>query len=167
MSQLLPGHGLLELTQVRQRTEITRSQATNPLKLITPRRQGDAAWVYCSTFGGGLVAGDQIHLDLQLSEQTTCVLGTQASTKVYRDPNQIGCTQTFKANIDRGALLVSVPDPITCFAEAVYEQEQQFHLAPEGSSTRSPPRNTSIGPANRIPFPWALVKQSRCPPVPR
>lgn len=133
MSQLLPGHGLLELTQVRQRTEITRSQATNPLKLITPRRQGKAAWVYCSTFGGGLVAGDQIHLDLQLSEHTTCVLGTQASTKVYRDPNQIGCTQTFKANIDQGALLVSVPDPITCFAEAIYEQQQQFHLAPEGS----------------------------------
>lgn len=133
MPQLLPGHGLLELTQVRQRTEITRSQATNPLKLITPRRQGKAAWVYSSTFGGGLVAGDEIHLELQLSDNTTCVLGTQASTKVYRDPNHVGCRQTCRATIDNGALLVAVPDPITCFAEATYEQEQQFHLAPGGS----------------------------------
>ena len=133
MPQLLPGHGLLELTKVRERTEITRSQATNPLKLITPRRDGSAAWVYSSTFGGGLVAGDQIHLDMQLAPNTTCVLSTQASPKVYRDPEKKGCQQTLRANIDDGALLVSVPDPITCFADAIYEQQQQFHLAPEGS----------------------------------
>ena len=133
MPQLLPGHGLLELTKVRERTEITRSQATNPLKLITPRRDGSAAWVYSSTFGGGLVAGDQIHLDMQLAPNTMCVLSTQASTKVYRDPAKKGCQQTLKAKIDDGALLVSVPDPITCFADAIYEQQQQFHLAPDGS----------------------------------
>jgi len=133
MPQLLPGHGLLELTKVRERTEITRSQATNPLKLITPRRAGSAAWVYSSTFGGGLVAGDQIHLDMQLAPNTTCVLSTQASTKVYRDPEKKGCQQTLRANIDDGALLVSVPDPITCYADAIYEQQQQFHLAPNGS----------------------------------
>ena len=88
---------------------------------------------YSSTFGGGLVAGDQIHLDMQLTPNTTCVLSTQASTKVYRDPAKKGCQQTLKANIADGALLVSVPDPITCFADALYEQQQQFHLAPEGS----------------------------------
>ena len=133
MPQLLPGHGLLELTKVRGRTEITRSQATSPLKLITPRREGSAAWVYSSTFGGGLVAGDQIHLDMQLTPNTTCVLSTQASTKVYRDPAKKGCQQTLEAHIADGAMLISVPDPITCFAQSIYEQQQQFHLAPQGS----------------------------------
>lgn len=133
MPKLLPGHGLLELTQVRERTEITHSQATNPLKLITPRRHGSAAWVYASTFGGGLVAGDQIHLDMRLTSNTTCVLSTQASTKVYRDPSRIGCRQSLQAQIDDGALLISVPDPVTCFAESMYDQHQRYDLAPEGS----------------------------------
>ncbi len=133
MPELLPGHGLLELTQVRERTEITHSHATNPLKLITPRRHGSAAWVYASTFGGGLVAGDQIHLDMRLTSNTTCVLSTQASTKVYRDPSRIGCRQSLQAQIDDGALLVSVPDPVTCFAESMYDQHQRYDLAPEGS----------------------------------
>ncbi|MDE0734660.1 MAG: urease accessory protein UreD [Pirellulaceae bacterium] len=133
MPKLLPGHGLLELTQVRERTEITHSHATNPLKLITPRRHGSAAWVYTSTFGGGLVAGDQIHLDMRLTSNTTCVLSTQASTKIYRDPSRIGCRQSLQAQIDDGALLISVPDPVTCFAESMYDQHLRYDLAPEGS----------------------------------
>ena len=133
MPELLPGHGLLELTRVRDRTEITHSRATNPLKLITPRRHGSAAWVYASTFGGGLVAGDQIHLDMRLTNNTTCVLGTQASTKVYRDPSGIGCRQSLEAHVDDGSLLISVPDPVTCFADSMYDQHQEYHLAPEGS----------------------------------
>ena len=51
-----PGHGTLELQKVAGRTVVTRSQASSPLKLLTPRRRHPAAWVYTSTFGGGMVA---------------------------------------------------------------------------------------------------------------
>jgi urease accessory protein len=118
---------------VAGRTEITRSLATNPLRLLAPRRRSAAAWVYLSTYGGGLVAGDEIDLRVHVGAGAVGVLGTQASTKVYRSPQQIPCRQTLRASIAGGGLLVVVPDPLTCFAQARYEQTQSFRLEDSGS----------------------------------
>ena len=41
-------------------------------------------WLYTITFGGGLVEGDNITLDVDVGEDCTVVVTTQASTKVYR-----------------------------------------------------------------------------------
>lgn len=123
------GAGFLKTSLVADRTAIVRCQASNPLKLLTPKRPGFPAWVYTSTFGGGLVAGDQTTLQLEIAAGTTCVLGSQASTKVYKSPGGLPSKQLVNAQIAESALLVSVPDPITCFAQAVYEQRQQFELS--------------------------------------
>lgn len=127
------GQGLLELSEVAGRTEVTRCQARSPLKLLTPRRRHPAAWVYTSTFGGGMVAGDETDLSVQLKPRTRCVLTTQASSKVYRDPQQRGCRQQMDAHVDKEALLVVAPDYVTCFAGARFQQEQSFHLQPGAS----------------------------------
>ena len=50
------GYGPRELQRVAGRTVVTRSQASSQLKLLTPRRRHEAAWVYTSTFGGCMVA---------------------------------------------------------------------------------------------------------------
>ncbi len=83
---IAPARGLLELSLVAGRTAATRSFATSPLKLLIPRRRTAAAWVYAGTYGGGLVAGDEIDLDVRIGPKALGVLGTQASTKVYRSP---------------------------------------------------------------------------------
>jgi urease accessory protein len=111
----------------------TRVRATNPLKLLVPRRPGPNTWVYTSTFGGGLVAGDQLKLDVNLKPGTSCILGTQASTKVYRNPARRPCSQSIQAVIAEDATLIVSPDPITCFAEADYEQTQQFMMSARAS----------------------------------
>lgn len=122
------GSGLLELTRVGQRTVATRAMATNPLKLMIPRRRGPAAWIYTSTFGGGLVSGDQIDMNVRLGPDATGVLTTQASTKIYRNYNGRASRQSLSAVVAPGATLVITPDPITCFADALFEQKQRFDL---------------------------------------
>ena len=112
---------------------MTRAEATNPLKLLVPRRQNLAGWAYTSTFGGGLVAGDQIDVQVRLQPGTTGVISTQSSTKVYRNPTCRPCRQTLTASVAEGATLVIAPDPITCFAEAKYEQRQRFDLHPDST----------------------------------
>jgi urease accessory protein len=102
--------------------------ATSPLKLLIPRRPGPAAWVYTSTYGGGLVAGDEIDLQVRLGPQAAGVMSTQSSTKVYKNPVGQPCRQTIRATVEEGALLVLAPDPITCYAGARYEQRQQIQL---------------------------------------
>jgi urease accessory protein len=84
--------------------------------------------VFAATFGGGLVDGDTIRLDLTLAKGATGLVGTQASTKVYRCPSGV-CRQDLAANVDEGALLVLVPDPVVCFADARYEQTIAVELA--------------------------------------
>jgi urease accessory protein len=114
------------------RTILARAVAATPLKLLTPRNHGHASWVTVATFGGGLVDGDRIHLDLELAAGTTALLGTQASTKVYRCPTS-ACGQHLGARVGEGALLVSIPDPVACFATARYEQSTTVTLAPTAS----------------------------------
>jgi urease accessory protein len=127
------GRGSVELSLVAGKTAATRSIATNPLKLLIPRRRTAAAWVYAGTYGGGLVAGDEIDFCVQIGAGATGVLGTQASTKVFRSPGEISCRQTLRAGVADGGLLVVTPDPLTCFAQARYEQSQTVRLQGSGS----------------------------------
>ena len=125
---LQPGEGMLQLSLVAGRSEVVRAAATSPLKLLMPRRPGNAAWIYTSTYGGGLVAGDDIGLRLRLGAKTTCVVGTQSTTKVYKSRGGRTTRQTMTAIVGDGALLVVAPDPVSCFAGARYEQRQRIEL---------------------------------------
>ncbi len=80
-----------------------------------------------------MVAGDEIDLRVQIGPRAIGVLGTQASTKVYRNVSQSPCRQTLTASVADGGLLVLVPDPLTCFAQARYEQSQSIRLRGSGS----------------------------------
>jgi urease accessory protein len=84
-----------------------------------------------SSFGGGLVAGDETRLAINLREGARCFLTTQGSTKVYANPGRRPCGQLFRASLGPGSLLALVPDPVQAFAGASYTQCQQFHLEPD------------------------------------
>ncbi len=127
------GRGILEFTRIGSHTVPTRIRANSPLKLLLPQMNNGCAWAYTSTYGGGLVAGDTINLTLHLNANASCLLSTQASTKVYASPQGRPCRQSLTATIDEGALLTLLPDPVTCFTQAVYEQNQRFNLATGGS----------------------------------
>ena len=92
-----------------------------------PRNHGTAAWVYTSTYGGGLVDGDDIRLDVTVAPNATALVATQAATKVYRSPR--GTTASLDATVGDDALLVIAPDPVVCFAGSSYRQTQRFELA--------------------------------------
>lgn len=123
------GTGCLEVKVVAGLSAITRVQSRTPLKLLTPRARGESVWSYTSSFGGGLVAGDQVRIDVELGPGARCFLGSQSSTKVYRSPNRAVARHRVEADLGSGSLLVLAPDPIQCFAGAIYEQHQSFRLA--------------------------------------
>jgi len=118
----------LEVESVFGQSTVTSAFASTPLKLLTPRSRGQSVWAYTSSFGGGFVAGDKTRLDLRLGKDTRCFLGTQASTKIYRNPNRRACGHITTANLEENALLVFAPDPVQPFASSSYSQRQTFHL---------------------------------------
>ncbi|MFP6762012.1 MAG: urease accessory protein UreD [Planctomycetaceae bacterium] len=127
------GCGTLEVEFIAGRTVVTRARAHSPLKWLLPQRKTQAAWAFSSTFGGGLVGGDRIEMQVGVREGASAVLATQSSTKVYRCLPETQCLQFLRANVERDALLVVAPDPVTCFAGASYEQQQIIRLAPEAT----------------------------------
>ena len=127
------GSGTVELRKVCGRTVVTRARANSPLKLLNPRSTDSSAWVVASTFGGGLLAGDQVSLTVDVGDGCTCLLGTQSATKVYRSPNGASARQTLDVSVRDGATCVIAPYPVTCFANARFVQRQKIELASTSS----------------------------------
>lgn len=121
-----PGRGAVTVARGPRGSVVTRAYAASPLKWLTPRNAGDAAWVFAASYGGGLVGGDRLDLDVRVDAGASAFLSTQASTKVYR--STAGAETVLRARVAPGGLLVSVPDPVVCFADSAYRQTQAFEL---------------------------------------
>jgi urease accessory protein len=122
-----PGHATLAFERSGPRTVLRTAYAVSPLRLLTPDNHGEAAWVFLSSFGGGLVDGDHVDIELDVQQRASALLGTQASTKVYRSPG--GCGSRLGARVAEGATLTVIPDPVVCFAGARYTQRIDVDLA--------------------------------------
>jgi urease accessory protein len=123
------GCASLEVELVCGKSTVTSSYASSPLKLLTPQARGQSVWAFTSSFGGGLVAGDETSLNLRLGANTRCFIGTQASTKIYRNPSLRPCGHITDATLAADSLLVFAPDPVQAFAQSSYTQRQEFRLA--------------------------------------
>ena len=105
---------------------MTRAYATSPLRWLTPANHGHAAWLYASSYGGGLVDGDRLEVDVEVAAGAAAFVSSQASTKVYRSFR--GAETRLTARVDAGGVLVLAPDPVVCFGGARYRQVQQVAL---------------------------------------
>jgi urease accessory protein len=126
-----PGDCSLAFRRSGRRTVLARAFAVSPLRLLTPRNHGGFAWAFLANLGGGLVDGDRLTVEMDVGEGASALLGTQASTKVYRSPR--GCSQSLDARVASGGVLVIVPDPVVCFAGANYAQSIHIALDPTAS----------------------------------
>jgi urease accessory protein len=125
------GTGRVAVERGRTGSVVTRAFASSPLRLLTPANHGHAAWIYSSSYGGGLVDGDAVDMDLRVGAGAAAYFSTQASTKVYRSPR--GTSSGLRGRVGSGGLLVVAPDPVVCFADARYRQVQRFEVDSGGS----------------------------------
>ncbi len=128
-----PGWASLEVEQIDGASAVTSLYATSPMKVLCPRSRGPSVWAYLSSYGGGLVAGDNTRLRVRLGREARCFLGTQSSTKVYRNPDGRPSGHDTLAVLGPGSFLMLAPDPIQAFGDSLYRQRQEFHLASDAS----------------------------------
>jgi urease accessory protein len=106
---------------------VVERHAASPLRLLCPRNAGRAAWTYTSTFGGGLVDGDDVRLQVEVGAHASALVATQASTKAY--PATAGASQAIAATVGAEAVLVVLSDPLVLFAGARVETVVSAELA--------------------------------------
>jgi urease accessory protein len=121
-----PRTARLRFARCGSNTILERSFATNPLKSIVTRGVTPTCWVYTATYGGGIVGGDKIDMQIEAGAGATGFVSTQASTKVYRALQP--ATQRLSASVEENALLVVLPDPVVCFSGAHFSQIQSYDL---------------------------------------
>jgi len=124
----------LRCARVAGASAVIAARAGDPLKLLVPRPRGVAALAFATTYGGGLLGGDQVALTVAIEADARLVLGTQASTKVYRTRGDDSpACWSLDASVGAGGLLASLPDPVCCFAGARYRQRQHIDLAKDAN----------------------------------
>ena len=121
-----PGVGRLAVVRRPGRSVVCQAYASSPLRLLTPTNHGHAAWVYASSYGGGLVDGDDLAIHMVVGRGACAFFSTQASTKVYKSPSGTAVETT--AAVAEGGLLILAPDPVVCFAHSRYHQRQRVEL---------------------------------------
>jgi len=75
-----------------------------------------------------MVAGDAVVLNIEIGVGCTVGILTQASTKIYKSHSGKQTKQQIQCKILEGGCLVYLPDPVTCFENAIYSQQQTFYV---------------------------------------
>ncbi|KAF2627432.1 UreD-domain-containing protein [Macroventuria anomochaeta] len=137
-----PGHGSIIVEILPPNTPVLKTVSYQyPLKLIAPdplpppNYSGETDTprlihiVFLLTYGGGIVAGDSIDLDVHLDHKTRLLLLTQGSTKIFKtDDPQVVSHQRMNVHLKHGAALMYLPDPVQPFAHTAFSQSQIYHL---------------------------------------
>ncbi|KAK5122133.1 hypothetical protein LTR85_004379 [Meristemomyces frigidus] len=142
-----PGHGTIYLALLPPSTPRLRTASYQyPLKLVSPAPTGTAGdpshlvhTVYLLTYGGGLVAGDSIDLNVTLEATTRLALLTQGSTKLFKSPGrEMLSKQCMTVNLAPGSALCYLPDPVQPFARSCFEQSQVYNVVTAPGDEQNP-----------------------------
>lgn len=104
-----------------------------PLKFLAPKIADHVLWLYMINYGGGLISGDVITAKMKCEKNATLAVTCQSSTKVYKSVDNKMTVQAFDINIEEGALFAMLPHPVTCFANARFQQRQSINCDNGGS----------------------------------
>src|SRR4051812_49870915 len=137
--------GHLAFERAGAATAVRTAYAESPLRFLTPRNHGSAAWAYTSTLGGGLVDGDAIELRVEVGKGARALVTTQGPTRVFRSSGcsglrpppvaggtparPAGCRCETTARVEEDGALLLVPAPAACFGGARFEQRTEVDLA--------------------------------------
>jgi urease accessory protein len=119
--------GRLSFERAGGATAVSAAYAESPLRFLTPRNHGTAAWAFTSALGGGLLDGDSIELTISVGAGARAFVSSQGPTRVFRSPR--GCVSEVFAQVGEGAALVLAPEPAACFGGARFEQRTEIDLA--------------------------------------
>ena len=98
-----------------------------PLKWL-PVRDTAAAVVFLSGYGGGAVAGDIPEIDIQVGAGARLWAGTQAHTRIFRNPDQVRTGQFLTGRLEAGSFCAHLPDPVVPQRDSSWSQISRWTL---------------------------------------
>lgn len=120
--------------QAAQRKTTLEIAAQNPpLRVIRAFHLPDgSALAHLHNISGGVLGGDALVLHVSVEAHARAQLTTPSATRIYRHrPHLPDASQQTRVEVESGALLEYVPDPLIPFAGSRYRQSTHIQLAPD------------------------------------
>lgn len=119
----------LELDVVESKTRVTRMVSRVPLRLLETGLHEQGVEIQQASYGGGILQGDCIGLDIRCGDRTGLLLKSQANTHVYKNENGKEAVQTLTGECGADAVVHVLPEPLVLHAGAVFRQEQFWNIS--------------------------------------
>jgi hypothetical protein len=104
---------------------------------------------YVLGYGGGLISGDSIILDITVKPKASLVITSQSTSKAFKAiPGRDATFVKTTATVGKGGLLFLVPQPMQCFGGSKLEQETNVTLDGAGKG------DTSLDDASLLLVDW-------------
>lgn len=117
----------LEVEVVNGKSQATGCRSVSPLRIVNPGNRERSCQVLLSNFGGGMVDGDEIRLQVVCRKGSSLRIGSVGSLQVYRSSNK-GCSQAMTGILEQGALAVIEPDPVALHEGSRFRQKHHWQL---------------------------------------
>ena len=127
--------GHLKIEMVEGTCAVTKMRFSYPLRFIqtatTQQQDGSSCTnLYVLGFGGGVVSGDTIFLQIQVGEGASASIRTQGSTKVFKSVGRrLPSLQQIEISVENGGLLAFLPSHTSCFKDSMFSQSHVCRIA--------------------------------------
>ena len=114
-------------------SRVTTCLSVPPLKILNPRNISHASMLYLSSYGGGMLQGDQVRLRLECGKNAALFLGSQANGRVFKHEQEGDARQVIHGSVASGGFAVVLPQPVVLHTASRFVQFQEWQIA-QGAS---------------------------------
>jgi urease accessory protein len=124
----------LEVSRVRDCNTATKLISQSPLKLIPTASIKDELRIMTSSYGGGILQGDQIEFEIHCKPHSSLLLQSQGNQHLYKSNRDDGqACQKINGFLEQGAKALIIPEPSVLHEYADFYQVQEWDCHPESN----------------------------------
>ena len=113
---------------IRGRSRLIRMVSVPPIKFIAPESHASGALCFISSYGGGMLGGDSVAINVEISEDSALVLLPQANSRAYTNTDGKLATQYMKVDIKKGGRFIFNADPLVLHEQSRYAQDTEINI---------------------------------------
>ncbi len=128
MENIINNNCYLETTCVRGRSKLTQMINIPPTKFIAPESHAAGALCFIANYGGGMLGGDNVSLNIKIGCNSGLVLLPQANSRAYTNKDGKTASQHMHITVHPGGKFIYNADPLVLHAKSKYLQNTEIKL---------------------------------------
>ncbi len=113
-------------------SRVFQARSVAPIRIINPRVAASSCYVLITNYGGGMVDGDNVCLEVVCREGASLNVGSVGNLQIYKSPIK-GCSQALKGLLENNTLCVVNADPVVLHSGSRFTQRHEWNVHQESS----------------------------------